>query len=184
MNKRLEWYIMTVLEHFVGENSAYKDMFYGWDVVNEAISDATAKPRMASENSSWAAVYGDQSTEYIEEGIDISGITVWGVVDKYSWLQSSNSVGGASNGCAQCPLLFDDNYMAKPSYWAFVDATKLPSADTPTDTPADTPMDTPADTPTDTPEDTPTDTPVDTPTDTPWILLRTLPWILLQILLQ
>ena len=250
MNKRLEWYIKTVLEHFVGEDSEYKDMFYGWDVVNEAISDSTAKPRMASENSSWAAVYGDQSNEYIinafkyahkyapaslelyyndyndsdpnksvgianllrdvknaegtridgmgmqahhnmqspsvgqieaavrryaaivdkiqlteldikasgaydgtsatreeefknmghrykeiydvlkaldaEDGIDITGITMWGVVDKYSWLQSSNSVGGAASGGAQCPLLFDDYYQAKPAYWAFVDATKLP----------------------------------------------------------
>ena len=39
MNKRLEWYIKTVLTHFTGEDSKYKDMFYGWDVVNEAVSD-------------------------------------------------------------------------------------------------------------------------------------------------
>ena len=34
MNKRLEWYIRTMLTHFTGPDSKYKDMFYGWDVVN------------------------------------------------------------------------------------------------------------------------------------------------------
>ena len=76
MNKRLEWYIATVLTHFTGEDSKYKDMFYGWDVVNEAISDSTGKCRTNTENpselptqdthnnnSSWWAVYG--SDEFI-----------------------------------------------------------------------------------------------------------------------
>lgn len=254
MNKRMEWFIKSVLEHYVGANSAYKDMFYGWDVVNEAISDSTGMPRKASENSDWAAVYGDQSNEFIinafkyankyapatlelyyndynsfmspkiagieqllkdikvadgtridamgmqahflmgwpdvtaiengirtfsavvgkvqlteldvkasssydgtaatqeeeykkmgerykaiydvckkldaEDSIEVSGITFWGTVDKYSWLQSSNSVGGASDGGPQCPMMFDDNYQAKPAYWAFVDPTKLPGAST------------------------------------------------------
>lgn len=39
MTLRHEWYIKTMAEHYMGENSKYKDMFYGWDVVNEAISD-------------------------------------------------------------------------------------------------------------------------------------------------
>ena len=76
MNKRLEWYIKTMLTHYTGENSKYKDLFYGWDVVNEAISDATGTYRSDSENSeeplsndthgsnsSWWHVY--QSNEYI-----------------------------------------------------------------------------------------------------------------------
>lgn len=76
MNQRLEWYIKTVLTHFTGEESKYKDMFYGWDVVNEAVSDATGTYRSEKENaseplsndthgsnSSWWAVY--QSEEYI-----------------------------------------------------------------------------------------------------------------------
>ncbi|MCQ2539166.1 MAG: endo-1,4-beta-xylanase [Acetatifactor sp.] len=76
MNKRLEWYIRTVLTHFTGEDSKYKDLFYGWDVVNEAVADGTGTYRTDKENpseplsrdthgsnSSWWHVY--QSNEYI-----------------------------------------------------------------------------------------------------------------------
>ena len=254
MDLRLEWYIKTVLEYYTGADSKYKDLFYGWDVVNEAISDGTGTYRATSEGdggnpNEWASVYGSQSNEYIikafqwankyapaslelyyndyndcvpskvegivklleavkaaegtridgmgmqahhnidspsveqvdaavraycavvgkvqwteldikasssydgtdatreeeynkmayrykayydvlkkldaEDGIEVSGIVFWGTVDKYSWLQTSNSVGGSSSGGKQCPLLFDDNYKAKPAYWAFVDPTKL-----------------------------------------------------------
>ncbi len=260
MNLRLEWYIKTVLEHFTGEDSPYKDMFYGWDVVNEAVSNGGTGYRTDkvsaveplsqsthSSNSSWWAVYqsneyilnafryanqyapadvelyyndynecdtkkmqgivrlltdvkeaegtridgmgmqghynmfnpsvsdietavrayaevvgkvqyteldmkvsGDISTdaaleqEYLaqaeryhdiymvlkkldaEDGIEIGGITMWGTVDKYSWLQSSSDVGGGADGTlSQCPLLFDSNYKVKPSYWAFVDYTMV-----------------------------------------------------------
>ena len=76
MNKRLEWYIRTMLTHFTGEDSKYKGMFYGWDVVNEACSDGDHVYRTDSENpneslsedrhgsnSSWWHVY--QSNEFI-----------------------------------------------------------------------------------------------------------------------
>lgn len=247
MDRRQEWYIKTMLEHFTAEDSKYKDLFYGWDVVNEAVSDNSGTYRNAQEGSRWWNIYGDQSfitnafvyankyapkslklyyndynetvatkrdgivqlladvkategaridgfgmqghygidsptmgqveeavrayskvvdevmlteldvkassdydgtdatraAEYTkqawyykhlydllvsldkEEGINVSGIVVWGTVDKYSWLNDSNNVGGASNGGAQCPLLFDSKYQAKPSYWAFVDPEKL-----------------------------------------------------------
>ena len=260
MNLRMEWFIKTVLEHFTGEDSEYKDMFYGWDVVNEAVSDGGSGYRTDkvstselpsadthSKNSSWWAVY--QSNEYIikafqyankyapadvelyyndyndadskkvtgivallkdvkaaegtridamgmqghynlfnpsnksiekairayaevvgnvqyteldfkasgnistedgkqaeylaqaeryhelylllqeldaEDGIEITGLTIWGTVDHYSWLQSASDVGGGGDGTMdQCPLLFDTNYKVKPSYWAFVDYTKV-----------------------------------------------------------
>lgn len=249
MDQRLEWYIKTMLEYYTGADSKYKDLFYGWDVVNEAINDGTGTYRPSGE-SHWASVYGSQSNEFIikafrfankyapadlelyyndynecvpskragivkllqdvksaegtridgmgmqghynmesptlvqfedavrayaavvgkvqlteldfkasskfdgtdatraeeytkqayrykafydkakalnaEEGIEFSGITVWGVVDKYSWLQSSSGVGGGADGKQmQCPLLFDDNYKAKPAYWAFVNPNML-----------------------------------------------------------
>ncbi len=76
MNLRLEWYIKSILEHYVGENSEFKDMFYGWDVVNEAVGDGTGTYRTNNvttkelpdadthgSNSSWWAVY--QSNEFI-----------------------------------------------------------------------------------------------------------------------
>lgn len=76
MNKRLEWYIKTVLTHFTGKDSKYKDLFYGWDVVNEAVSDSTGTYRSDTESgsdsltddthgskSSWWKVY--QSNEFI-----------------------------------------------------------------------------------------------------------------------
>ena len=247
MDKRQEWYIKTMLEHFTAPDSKYKDLFYGWDVVNEAVSDNTGTYRNAEENSRWWGIYGDNSfitnafvyankyapkslklyyndynetvgskiggivqllkdvkatkgaridgfgmqghyginsptmaqveeavraysdvvdevmlteldvksssdydgtaatrkAEYTkqawyykslydtlvrlnkEDGITVSGIVVWGTVDKYSWLNDSNNVGGASNGGAQCPLLFDGNYQAKPAYWAFADPSQL-----------------------------------------------------------
>ena len=63
-----------------------------------------------------------------EEGTNVSGITVWGVIEPNSWLHSQSNLGGGASGSAQCPLLFDGNYKAKPAYWAYVDATKLQPA--------------------------------------------------------
>ncbi|MBP5609080.1 MAG: endo-1,4-beta-xylanase [Lachnospiraceae bacterium] len=259
MDRRQEWYIKTVLEHFTGEDSKYKGMFYGWDVVNEAISDGTGSWRSDNENpgeplsddrhgsnSSWWHVY--QSEEYIinafkyankyapsdlelyyndynecvpkkkygiiklleeikaQEGVPgegtrisamgmqghysmddpattdlqsairqyseivgrvqltevdvrasadydgseaakpaeyeklakryniirlsvknansdlqvVDGITFWGTVDHYSWLQSRSNIGGGSTtGLPQCPLLFDEHYEPKPCFYVF-----------------------------------------------------------------
>jgi len=75
MNKRLEWYIASMLTYYTGEDSKYKDLFYGWDVVNEAVSDAAGyrkdneNPNESlsndthGSNSSWWHIY--QSNEYI-----------------------------------------------------------------------------------------------------------------------
>ena len=263
MNLRLEWYIKSVLEHFTGEDSKYNGMFYGWDVVNEAVSDSTGTYRSDTEagsdslsddthgsKSSWWKVY--QSNEFIinafiyanryapaevelyyndynecqpgkvepilellnavkdaegtridgmgmqghymidspsvdqfmeaarqyaavvgqvqlteldirasayfdgteatlqdeytrqahrykeiydamkelaAEGVNFGGMTVWGVIDGNSWLQGNAGVGGGADGTqVQCPLLFDDNYQAKPAFWAMVDPTKLKPA--------------------------------------------------------
>lgn len=262
MNRRLEWFISSVFDHYFGEaaNGKYDGLFYGWDVVNEAVigntyrTDKVSAAESLSEirhgnNSSWWHVY--ESNEFIinafkyankyapanvelyyndfgetdntkcegivklindvksaegtrldafgmqahynvdgfsaaqfksvakkyaqaagkvqlteldfkasstydgtaatkeseytkmaychknlyeaikalkKEGTNVSGITVWGVIEPNSWLHSQSDLGGGASGSAQCPLLFDGNYKAKPAYWAYVDATKLQPA--------------------------------------------------------
>lgn len=262
MNRRLEWFISGVFDHYFGKaaNGKYDGLFYGWDVVNEAVigntyrTDKVSAAESLSEirhgnNSSWWHVY--ESNEFIinafkyankyapenvelyyndfgetdntkcegivklindvksaegtrldafgmqahynvdgfsaaqfksvakkyaaaagkvqlteldfkasstydgtaatkeseytkmaychknlyeaikalkEEGANVSGITVWGVIEPNSWLHSQSNLGGGASGSAQCPLLFDGNYKAKPAYWAYVDATKLQPA--------------------------------------------------------
>ena len=253
MDARQEWYIKTILDHYTSDSSPYKGMFYGWDVVNEAVSDSTGTYRNENERSSWWRVYksedfivnafryanhyapadlelyyndynecmgnkvsgieklltevkshekdaelptrisamgmqshhtissptvsqlrdaairygkivgkiqlteldlkasddfdGTEATlqnEYTKQAyrykeiydvmrevdamddIDVNGITVWGVIDGNSWLQDSSDVGGGADGSKkQVPLLFDDDYKAKPSFYAFVNADKL-----------------------------------------------------------
>ena len=262
MNRRLEWFISSVFDHYFGEaaNGKYDGLFYGWDVVNEAVigntyrTDKVSAAESLSEirhgnNSSWWHVY--ESNEFIinafkyankyapkdvelyyndfgetdntkcegivklindvksaegtrldafgmqahynvdgfsaaqfksvakkyaaaagkvqlteldfkasstydgtaaakeseytkmaychknlyeaikalkAEGTNVSGLTVWGVIEPNSWLHSQSNVGGGANGSAQCPLLFDGNYKAKPAYWAYVDASQLKPA--------------------------------------------------------
>lgn len=262
MNRRLEWFISSVFDHYFGEaaNGKYDGLFYGWDVVNEAVigntyrTDKVSAAESLSEirhgnNSSWWHVYesnefiinafkyankyapanvelyyndfgetdntkcegivklindvksaegtrldafgmqahynvdgfsaaqfksvakkyaqaagkvqlteldfkasstydgtaATKESEYTKmaychknlyeaikalkaEGANVSGITVWGVIEPNSWLHSQSDLGGGASGSAQCPLLFDGNYKAKPAYWAYVDATKLQPA--------------------------------------------------------
>lgn len=265
MNRRLEWFIFSVFDHYFGEaaNKKYAGLFYGWDVVNEAVngntyrddkvisdaSDTSTSDTRHGSNSMWWRVY--KSNEFIinafkyankyapkdvelyyndfgetdntksegivklindvksadgtrldafgmqahynvdgfsaaqfksvakkyaaaagkvqlteldfkasstydgtaatkeseytkmaychknlyeaikalkKEGTNVSGLTVWGVIEPNSWLHSQSDLGGGASGSAQCPLLFDGNYKAKPAYWAYVDASQLQPA--------------------------------------------------------
>ncbi len=76
MDQRLEWYIKSLFEHYMGKNSKYKGLFYGWDVVNEACSDSTKQvyrddqggndkltDSRHTNKSSWWHIY--ESNEYI-----------------------------------------------------------------------------------------------------------------------
>lgn len=265
MNRRLEWFIFSVFDHYFGKaaNGKYDGLFYGWDVVNEAVngntyrddkvisdaSDTSTSDTRHGSNSMWWRVYksnefiinafkyankyapndvelyyndfgetdntkcegivklindvksaegtrldafgmqahynvdgfsaaqfksvakkyaqaagkvqlteldfkasstydgtaATKESEYTKmaychknlyeaikalkaEGANVSGITVWGVIEPNSWLHSQSNLGGGASGSAQCPLLFDGNYKAKPAYWAYVDATKLQPA--------------------------------------------------------
>lgn len=76
MNRRLEWYISSVFDHYFGEaaNGKYDGLFYGWDVVNEAVIGNTYRTDTVNpaenlneirhgNNSSWWHVY--KSNEFI-----------------------------------------------------------------------------------------------------------------------
>lgn len=76
MNRRLEWYISSVFDHYFGEaaNKKYDGLFYGWDVVNEAVIGNTYRTDKVNpaeslneirhgNNSSWWHVY--ESNEFI-----------------------------------------------------------------------------------------------------------------------
>ncbi|MBQ2101018.1 MAG: endo-1,4-beta-xylanase [Lachnospiraceae bacterium] len=76
MDQRLEWYVCSLFTHYMGKDSKYKDLFYGWDVVNEACADSTAQvyrddkggndkltDSTHSSKSSWWHIY--QSNEFI-----------------------------------------------------------------------------------------------------------------------
>ncbi len=76
LNRRLEWYISSVFDHYFGDsaNGRYDGLFYGWDVVNEAVIGNTYRTDTVStaesldeirhgNNSSWWHVY--QSNEFI-----------------------------------------------------------------------------------------------------------------------
>ena len=58
----------------------------------------------------YAKIY-DELIKLKKEGCDIAGITFWGTVDTYSWLNQNGT---------HYPLLFDKNYEPKPAFYAFM----------------------------------------------------------------
>ena len=65
-------------------------------------------------------IYYEIKSANMEEYVDFEGITFWGTVDHYSWLQSRSNVGGGNTtGLPQMPLLFDENYEPKPCFYVF-----------------------------------------------------------------
>ena len=62
----------------------------------------------------------EEAIKYREALRGVEGITFWGTVDHYSWLQSRSNVGGGNTtGLPQCPLLFDENYEPKSCFYVF-----------------------------------------------------------------
>lgn len=54
MLTRMENYIKQVMEHFDGEDSEFRGMFYAWDVANEVVNDTDGGVRT---NSSWFNIF-------------------------------------------------------------------------------------------------------------------------------
>ncbi len=91
-------------------------------------TDATREDEYARHAARYRLLYSMLKKAAAKPGVTVGGITFWGVVDKYSWLQGRSTVGGGSTKVKpQCPLLFDDNYEPKPAFWAFADASRLTS---------------------------------------------------------
>jgi len=59
----------------------------------------------------------------------IQSVTIWGLADDNTWLNSSGRI--------NAPLLFDDQLKAKSAYWGVIDPLQLPGADLSTDVSAD-----------------------------------------------
>jgi endo-1,4-beta-xylanase len=54
-----------------------------------------------------------------------AGFTVWGITDKYTWLDinnNPNSAAGCATGVIPNALLWDSNYVKKSSYTGVMDA--------------------------------------------------------------
>ena len=66
MLKRMDSYIKAVMEHYYGADSKYKDLIFAWDVVNEAVSDATNTVRTqgdaAGVETSWYSIFSGDDT--------------------------------------------------------------------------------------------------------------------------
>ncbi len=121
MNRRLEWFIFSVFDHYFGKaaNGKYDGLFYGWDVVNEAVngntyrddkvisdaSDTSTSDTRHGSNSMWWRVYKATNSSSMHtkiaychkqlfdaikglkaDGSNVSGLTVWGVIEPNSWL--------------------------------------------------------------------------------------------------
>ena len=106
-----------------------KVMLTELDVKVSALFDGTEAglpDEYARQAAYYSSIYELMKVLNKEEGITVSGITVWGVIDTYSWLQQQSNVGGGATGTIlQCPLLFDGNYKAKPCFWAIVDPSTV-----------------------------------------------------------
>jgi endo-1,4-beta-xylanase len=53
-----------------------------------------------------------------------SAVTIWGMIDRYSWLngQGQAQSTGCSTGQQPLALLFDDSYQKKPAYAGVLNA--------------------------------------------------------------
>ena len=72
MIKRMDYFFKTVLEHYTGEESKYKGIFYAWDVVNEQIDNGQIRISDGNNGTShWYQIFkGDDL--YIKEAFKIA----------------------------------------------------------------------------------------------------------------
>lgn len=104
--------------------------------------------------------YRDLFEVYKRYSDEITSVTLWGLADDDTWLDSFPVVR------KDAPLLFDTQLQAKPAYWGIVDPSRIEATPSPTPTPTPTPTASATPTPIPTASRTPTPTPSE-PTTTP-----------------
>jgi len=104
--------------------------------------------------------YRDIFDVYRRHAASISSVTVWGLADDDTWLDTFPVTRN------DAPLLFDEQLQAKSAYWGIVDPSRIGATASPGVTPSRTATPTPTATATPTPTATPTVTPTATPTGT------------------
>lgn len=105
--------------------------------------------------------YRDLFQLYQRYAGEITSVTLWGLADDDTWLDSFPVTR------TDAPLLFDRQLQAKPAYWGVVDPSRIGTTPTPTGSPTASPTPTPTASPTASPTPTPTPTSPPTPSVPP-----------------
>ncbi len=74
-----------------------------------------------------AQLYSDVMDACVEYADSISAVVFWGTTDDKSWRAS------------RCPLLFNEDFTAKPSYYSIIDGLDVPETSEPTEKPTEKP---------------------------------------------
>lgn len=74
-----------------------------------------------------AQLYSDIMDACVKYADSISAVVFWGTTDDKSWRAD------------RCPLLFNEDFTAKPAYYAIVDGLETPPTEAPTDAPTEQP---------------------------------------------
>ncbi len=93
----------------------------GLDIQVTELDVTTTQSAQAGNNSDYyfeqqAQYYSDLFDLYIEYSDSISAVVFWGTTDDQSWRAD------------RYPLLFNEDYTAKPAYYAIIDGLELPEA--------------------------------------------------------
>ena len=78
-----------------------------------------------------AQLYSDVMDACVKYADSVSAVVFWGTTDDKSWRAS------------RCPLLFNEDFTAKPAYYAIIDGLDIPETEPTTEAPTDTPTEEP-----------------------------------------
>lgn len=74
-----------------------------------------------------AQLYSDVMDACVKYADSVSAVVFWGTTDDKSWRAS------------RCPLLFNEDFTAKPAYYAIIDGLDIPATEPTTEAPTDVP---------------------------------------------